>query len=805
MSFAVSPMWTPSVVPPASSPTPARPRSAGVQPPQQQEPDLTPDPVDLRESFAVLRRNVWLLLAITSICVAWAAYSGFRQKRQFLAQAAVRLADPRRALTNNIAEEADPGYSYSEDRMLSQVQVLTSHSTAERALDREPVPFALEPQGMAASLLRDVTITPQAAADTLRVAFGPESVTVRGAAASATAAYGSPLALPGLRFTVAGPGARPAATIVVHDRDAAVGELAGGVRARQRERSNVIEVSYTGPDPRRAQLAVNAIVHAFAEGDAAGAQGQSQRRRVFIETQLRQNDSLLAVAQQELAAFRARTGTFSAKETFSAEQRDAMSVDVQRDGLLADRALYESLLAGIQQARGSAGADQLRSLAAAPGIASNVVISQLYTQLASYQTRRDSLTTGPWAHAATHPDVQRLDTLIAGTEVKLVSAARSYVGSITTRIQQLDALKARGASAMQRLPAVEAEEMRLNSAVAGLSRNDDQLRAEYQKARISESVQVGQVEIMDLATGPGSPVGSGPVPRVMLGLVVGLFLGGGAAFLKERLDTTVSRRSDLQRYLRVASLGVIPQMRSMARSRGHTRSRGRNGFPASGVLPEIDVPATDAFVTVRTNVAFAHGRAAPGVIAVTSAAPGEGKTTVSSNLARVYAQRGLRVLLVDCDLRRPRVHTIFDVPNAPGLTEVLAGRESFEDAVRSTAVENLFLLSCGSSAPHASDLMAGDAIRELLARQSECYDLVLLDTPPVLAVADGAILGAMTDGVIFVVRAGATEREAALAALAQLASAGAHVTGAVLNDPDGRVPRYSGHYYYAEYYAEQPA
>jgi uncharacterized protein involved in exopolysaccharide biosynthesis len=287
---------------------------------------------------------------------------------------------------------------------------------------------------MPASLLRDVAITAQAPADTLRVAFGPDGVTVRGAATSASATYGSPVVLPGLRFTVTGPGPKPAATIVVQDRESAVGELNAGLRARQRERSNVIELTYTGTDPRRAQLAVNAAARAFAEGDVTNSQSLSQRRRVFIEEQMRQNDSLLAIAQAELAAFRARTGTFNAKETFSAEQRDAMTVDVQRDGLVADRALYESLLAGIQNARGSAaGAEQLRTLAAAPGVASNPVIGQLYTQLATYQTRRDSLTTGPWAHAATHPDVQRLDTLIAGVESRLVGAARNYVGTLTTR------------------------------------------------------------------------------------------------------------------------------------------------------------------------------------------------------------------------------------------------------------------------------------------------------------------------------------------------------------------------------------
>lgn len=781
-----------------------RPRPSGNRhTPQHEEPELAPEPLDLRESFAVLRRNVWVVLVITAICVGVAAYSALREVRQFRAQASLRLADPRRALTNNIADESNQGYDYSEDRMLSQIQILTSRSNADKALDRDPIPFALDPKGIPAALIHDVTITPQAVSDTLRVSFGRDSVSVRGAVGSATAAYGAPLVLPGLRLTVSGPAAQPSGTIIVRDRETAGSELVAGLRARQRDRSNVIEVSYTGPDAKRAQLAVNAMARSFAEGNATDAQEMSQRRRVFIEDQVRQNDSALAVAQSELAAFRARTQTFSAKETFTAEQRDAMTIDVQREQLVADRALYESLLAGVQEARGSSGAEQLRTLVAAPGISSNPVISQLYIQLAAYQTRRDSLTTGPWAHAVTHPDVQRLDTLMAGTQAQLVSAARSYVTTLTTRIEQLDALKARSTSAMQRLPAVEAEELRLNSAVESLSRNADQLRSEFQKARIAESVQAGQAEILDLATTPGFPIGSGPTPRLMLGVAIGLFLGAGAAFLKERLDTTLARRSDLQRYLRVPSLGVIPRMRSMARLK---TARGRKQNATHGTPPQIEIPAMESFVTVRTNVAFSHGRSAPSkLLAVTSAAPGEGKSTVASNLARVYAHQGLRVLLIDCDLRRPRMHSIFNVVGRPGLTEVLADRAAFEEAVQATAVENLSLLPSGATVSNASDLVAGDAMRDLLTRQASRYDLVLLDTPPVLAVADGAILAAMTEGVIFVVRAGSTQREAAQSALEQLNSVGAQVTGAVLNDPDSRVPRYSGYYYYAEYYAKQPA
>ena len=203
---------------------------------------------------------------------------------------------------------------------------------------------------------------------------------------------------------------------------------------------------------------------------------------------------------------------------------------------------------------------------------------------------------------------------------------------------------------------------------------------------------------------------------------------------------------------------------------------------------------------LRANLVFAGGGLSPRSIVVTSAFSNEGKTTTAANLAIAFAREGRRTLLLDCDLRRPCLHSIFRVMRSPGLAQVLEGRVTLENAIQGTPIENLFLLTCGEHGARASDLLDGRALHRLLGRLSSEFDMLVIDTPPALALADTTVLGTLADGVLLVVRAGATNRDAAEQVLRQLTNAGATVLGAVLNDPAGEI-REKQHYYAAEYAA----
>jgi capsular exopolysaccharide synthesis family protein len=213
----------------------------------------------------------------------------------------------------------------------------------------------------------------------------------------------------------------------------------------------------------------------------------------------------------------------------------------------------------------------------------------------------------------------------------------------------------------------------------------------------------------------------------------------------------------------------------------------------------------ESFRTLRTNLAFSRVSGKIRSLVVTSASPGEGKSTVAANLSISFAQNGLRVLLIDGDLRRPRVAQLFGLRKEPGLTGLIMGEASREEITQSTWIENLYVITSGAIPPNPAELLSTARMAEVMEELQDTFDLVIVDSPPVLAAADSAILGRLSDGVLLVVRAGRTDRGAARQSLSQLRTVGARVLGGVLNDPESLLESYGAHYsgYYAyDYYGD---
>ncbi|MBU8586939.1 CpsD/CapB family tyrosine-protein kinase [Priestia megaterium] len=205
-------------------------------------------------------------------------------------------------------------------------------------------------------------------------------------------------------------------------------------------------------------------------------------------------------------------------------------------------------------------------------------------------------------------------------------------------------------------------------------------------------------------------------------------------------------------------------------------------------------PVAEQYRTIRTNIQFSDTDQDIKSIVLTSTGPGEGKSTTASNLATVYAQQGLRVLLIDADLRKPTAHYTFRLENHVGLTNVLTKQSTLGQAIQETEVPDLFLLTSGPIPPNPAELLASNNMTELLKEMKEEFDMVIFDTPPVLAVADAQILANQVDGSILVVSSGKTDKEAAVKAKELLLKANAKVLGAVLNNR--KMEEGSDYYYY---------
>lgn len=309
-------------------------------------------------------------------------------------------------------------------------------------------------------------------------------------------------------------------------------------------------------------------------------------------------------------------------------------------------------------------------------------------------------------------------------------------------------------------------------------------------ARLQNTPNVVQIEA---AIVPARPIRPRPVMNTGLGAVVGLLLAGSIAFLIEYLDDTIRTSEDIERILKLPVIGYIGDI-----------NVGQNEAVDLHVLKHPRSPVSEAFRSLRTNLEFTNVDQALNKILVTSSGPSEGKTMVAVNLAAIIAQGGKRVLLIDADMRRPRIHSIFGITNRVGLSTLFRGNMTVRSVMRAVdGLENVFIITSGSLPPNPTELLASAKMDYILQEASRDVDMIIVDSPPSI-VADYQVLAAKLDGVLLVVQPGVAHADAASAMLEQLGRVNAHTLGIVLN----KIPRnsyyYSGyhHYYYPYKYGE---
>jgi non-specific protein-tyrosine kinase len=341
----------------------------------------------------------------------------------------------------------------------------------------------------------------------------------------------------------------------------------------------------------------------------------------------------------------------------------------------------------------------------------------------------------------------------------------------------------------------QAERDRLETLRTRYQETYSNLLQKYEDIRLAEAQTTSTVVQMESAVLPVEPVRPRLLTNAILAAVVGLMLGIGIAFLKEALDDTLGSPDDVVRELNLPIMGLIAR---------HAQS---DASPISAVHPRS--PVSEAFRALRTNIQFAQA-AHPDdrplrTLLITSPSPEDGKTTVAANLGVIMAQSGRTALLIDADLRRPRIHTFFGLPNKIGISSIFTHPQVILNGnLQKTDVANLLALTSGWLPPNPAELLGSEKMDRILEQVRGQSDMIIIDSPPVLAVTDAAVLAPRMDGVLLVVRPGVTKLVACKRAVEQLRRVGANVLGVVLNEVEIKRTRGKYDYYHGYYYAYEP-
>ena len=578
--------------------------------------------------------------------------------------------------------------------------------------------------------------------------------------------------------------------------------------------SRLVQIAVDHTDTKLARLLANAVADAYVEYNKDVALESTVNARDWLLKQAEAWVKTLKDAEQKVVDFRKMNNLLSVSLE---DQRNQLANEMD---WIAQR-LSETRSSRLQLDAKKAQIDEqlekrgIMSLSIGE-VLDSAVIQTMKSRLFEKSLERDALAE---IAARNFPELKQreaeLDTIRSGIRQEIQTIVRSIEADLTETLQLEGQLQARVDELQSQAIALGGKELTHTQLVREKDNAENIYSLIQQRSEetnlATELSQINNVRVLDAATEPSIPVRPRVKLNLALAIVIGLLGGIGLAFLLEALDTSVKTQEDVEKGLGVAFLGIIPTFTpgGVSRSRRRRKRHRRQGGPEilAGSHPDLfchenpKSSAAECCRSIRTNILFMSPDHPPRRLLVTSASPQEGKTTVAISLAITMAQSGARVVIVDSDMRRPRVHTAFGMDNDEGLSTAVLGTRKVEELVRPTQVPGLDLLPCGPIPPNPAELIHTERFREVVAQLERLYDRVVFDSPPVIAVTDPVVLSRYVDGVVMVLKSLVTNRRAAKFAVKQLRDVGANILGAVLNDLDleNREYGYYHYYYYRKY------
>lgn len=575
--------------------------------------------------------------------------------------------------------------------------------------------------------------------------------------------------------------------------------------------TDLIQISFEHTDPALAAQVADVWAKTYVDENRLANRMEASSAARFIAQQLDKTKAELAEAETKLRDYKSRHGAVDLSEEARASVQSLATVEAELRAAEAQSAEASARVTALRRQVGvSSGAAMT-----ATALSQDAGVNRLRQQLLEAET--NPVLSDP-SLTQDNPQVKAAQAQIATLRKALNEAAKSVAGrsyggedmanfdpvrqSLTRSLVESEvnalaydtrvaSLRSRVGNYSGRLTGLPDKELALTRLVRNASVTAElykMLLQKHEEVRIQEAMNIGNVRVVEEASPPKAPVRPKRSQNMLIGLLVGLMAGVGAALFLEYLDDTLQTADDAEKIVNLPVLGIIPWLKAQDAAQLVT-------------LTDTRSPASESYRTLRTNIKFLSADAPLRSMTITSAGPEEGKSTTVANLAVAFAQGGKRVLLVDSDMRKPTVHQIFKLVNDKGLSTVLAGEHRSEQCIQASAQVNLDVMPCGPLPPNPAELIDSARMTALIEELKGRYDMVIFDAPPIIAVTDASILAAKLDGLILLLGMNKVTRKAATHALALLDRAKVKVWGMVVR---GVRPDTDGYYYsyYHRYYGQ---
>jgi polysaccharide biosynthesis transport protein len=584
--------------------------------------------------------------------------------------------------------------------------------------------------------------------------------------------------------------------------------------------SFLAEVSFQSADKAMAQQVVNAIPDEYMYLSIDRRNESFTLVRKWLDKQLGEMAVKVQQAQKKLYKFGQQTNIYTLED---------------KDNVVVQKFIDLSSLLTKAQAEKMAKEAQYKQIKAtgpdAPLIVNNPLVATLREKLVSEQAKVSAMQK---VFRGDHPELQAEKANLAELQTRLQAEVRRLQESVKADYEAanrteklLDDSLTNQKGQMVKLQDNLADFQILKRDAQTNEQLYQALLARVKEANIAGTMVPSNVAVIDPGRALDKPFTPKPLRNLALAAVLGLTLGAGLAFLLEHLDDSIQSVDDLLQVCSLPSLGIVPLLgsnrrislsrREKSEAAGNWRylsrlQRGGRGQAETGDLALIVYKQPRSMVSeairhVYSSIMLSTSGRPPGAIMITSPSPGDGKTMIVSNLAQCYALNKRQVVLIDCDLRKPKLHEIYQLDSEPGLTNYLTGGATLEEILRPTAIPNLKIITAGVIAPSPANLLNSETFKELLAQLRDRFQHILLDTPPVLGFADARFVSVLVDGVLLVTRHNSTHKSAGRLAHQLLNQA--PILGAVLNAVSHYGLPHGGYYYqyhdkyYSEYYGKK--